>query len=242
MSKFSQFTIAPETTTGRLAVFIDGDNVSHQQITNIEARAEMLGRAVVLRAYAGTAEQTKWFDVPGVEFICAGAGKNAADVLLALDALELALAGKFDTALLVSSDRDFRHLAFALRRHGIAVYGLGETKAPETFSRACTGFSHLPGTTRPDIEANELNRRILALLPEDGVRTQQLGALYSEKYDQKLRKATKIKVADYLRAHPAHFRISEDGLVTETATSSTSKSKSAHQATGGVNPAGDVST
>ena len=45
----------------------------------------------------------------------AGTGKNASDLLLALDAVELALRGDVDHFVIASSDGDFSHLALRLR-------------------------------------------------------------------------------------------------------------------------------
>lgn len=69
-----------------------------------------------------------------------GVGQDAADIALVIDALDLMHSGRFDAFCLVSSDADFTPLALRLREQGMAVYGLGEERAPGSFRRACNEF------------------------------------------------------------------------------------------------------
>ena len=70
-------------------------------------------------------------------------GKNAADLALAIDAIDLFHTGGIEGFCLVSSDSDFSHLALRLREHGVMVIGYGERKAPASFRRACDRFIEL---------------------------------------------------------------------------------------------------
>ena len=67
-------------------------------------------------------------------------GKNAADIALAIDAVDLTYRERLDGFLLVSSDSDFTRLAQRLREGGFAVFGFGESKAPRAFRSACHRF------------------------------------------------------------------------------------------------------
>src|SRR3546814_5393288 len=67
-------------------------------------------------------------------------GKNASDIALVIDAMDLLHTGRFDAFCLVSSDSDFTGLAARIREPGIDVYGFGEQKTPESFSQACRSF------------------------------------------------------------------------------------------------------
>src|SRR3546814_2501765 len=60
-------------------------------------------------------------------------GKNASDIALVIDAMDLMHSGRFDGFCLVSSDSDFTRLAARIREQGIAVYGFGEQKTPQSF-------------------------------------------------------------------------------------------------------------
>src|SRR3546814_16721878 len=67
-------------------------------------------------------------------------GKNASDIALVIDAMDLLHTGRFDAFCLVSSDSDFTGLAARIREQGIDVYGFGEQKTPESFRQACRRF------------------------------------------------------------------------------------------------------
>ena len=70
-------------------------------------------------------------------------GKNASDIALVIDAMDLMHKGKFDGFCLVSSDSDFTRLAQRLREDGLVVYGFGERKTPEAFRSACNRFIYV---------------------------------------------------------------------------------------------------
>ena len=67
-------------------------------------------------------------------------GKNASDIALVIDAMDLLHSGRFDGFCLVSSDSDFTRLASRLREQGADVYGFGARKTPESFRQACRRF------------------------------------------------------------------------------------------------------
>ena len=67
-------------------------------------------------------------------------GKNASDIALVIDAMDLLHSGRFDGFCLVSSDSDFTRLASRLREQGADVYGFGAQKTPESFRQACRRF------------------------------------------------------------------------------------------------------
>lgn len=67
-------------------------------------------------------------------------GKNASDIALVIDAMDLLHSGIFDGFCLVSSDSDFTRLASRIREQGKDVFGFGEQKTPESFRQACGRF------------------------------------------------------------------------------------------------------
>jgi len=84
-------------------------------------------------------------------------GKNASDIALVIDAMDLLHSGRFDGFCLVSSDSDFIRLAARIREQGVDVYGFGEQKTPESFRQACRRFVYTenllpeaPGPAEPD--------------------------------------------------------------------------------------------
>ena len=75
-------------------------------------------------------------------------GKNASDIALVIDAMDLLHTSRFEGFCLVSSDSDFTGLASRIREQGIDVYGFGEQKTPESFRQTCRRSS-TPGTFCP---------------------------------------------------------------------------------------------
>jgi hypothetical protein len=67
-------------------------------------------------------------------------GKNASDIGLVIDAMDILHQGKFDGFVLVSSDSDFTRLASRIREEGLEVIGIGESKTPESLRKVCNRF------------------------------------------------------------------------------------------------------
>lgn len=167
----------------RVAVFVDGDNLSAQYAEQILAEAQTEGTVDLVRIYGNALTCPKWRLTPGVRFVDAGTGKNASDMLLCVDAMKLTEAGTFDIVFLASSDVDFRHLAFCLREKAVKVVGLGEAKAPDLFSKACTRFVVLGPTATPPLPPQSPDLDLVARQAKDIIAersAQGLGALLTE--------------------------------------------------------------
>ena len=132
----------------RFAVLIDADNTSPQIAGGLFEEVAKFGEASVRRIY-GDFSGTKlksWSDIlqkhaidPYQQFSYTK-GKNASDIALVIDAMDLLHSGRFDGFCLVSSDSDFTRLASRLREQGADVYGFGAQKTPESFRQACRRF------------------------------------------------------------------------------------------------------
>ncbi|MBP2449797.1 uncharacterized LabA/DUF88 family protein [Rhizobium leguminosarum] len=89
-------------------------------------------------------------------------GKNASDITLVIDAMDLLHSGRFDGFCLVSSDSDFTRLAARIREQGVDVFGFGEQKTPESFRQACRRFVYtenlLPGAIRDEQNATSADK------------------------------------------------------------------------------------
>lgn len=89
-------------------------------------------------------------------------GKNATDMKMTIDAMDLLHGGRLGGFGIMSSDSDFMPLAIRIRQDGLPIYGFGEAKTPEGFRQACTRFidiaallgaqDDLPVQARPTIE------------------------------------------------------------------------------------------
>ena len=132
----------------RLAVLIDGENASPRHARAVFEAAEALGEARVRRVYgdfsngrlASWSAAIRSFAIVPCHQPARVRGKNAADIALAIDAVDLSCLGRLDGFLLVSSDSDFIRLAQRLREGGIAVFGFDESRTPRAFGSACHRF------------------------------------------------------------------------------------------------------
>lgn len=125
------------------ALLIDGDNVSPDHAESILSHAREVGNVLVRRVYCDATLNPKWDAIAGLQICHAGRGKNAADLLLAIDAMDFATSSDFKVFVLVSSDGDFVHLANRLREKGKRVVGIGEAKSPPKFQESCTNWHSL---------------------------------------------------------------------------------------------------
>src|SRR3546814_7537672 len=82
-------------------------------------------------------------DVCSADLFAYSTGKNASDMAMVIDAMDLLYARNLDGFAIVSSDADFTPLVMRLRNDGVAVYGFGEEKTPEPFVKACSVFLYL---------------------------------------------------------------------------------------------------
>ena len=132
----------------RFAVLIDADNTSPQIVGGLFEEVAKFGEASVRRIYGDFSGQQlrSWSDIlqkhaidPYQQFAYTK-GKNASDIALVIDAMDLLHSGRFDGFCLVSSDSDFTRLASRLREQGADVYGFGAQKTPESFRQACRRF------------------------------------------------------------------------------------------------------
>jgi hypothetical protein len=92
-------------------------------------------------------------------------GKNASDIALVIDAMDLLHSGRFDGFCLVSSDSDFTRLAARIREQGVDVYGFGAQKTPESFRKACRRFVYTENLLSSQAEAATKEVSAKARLP-----------------------------------------------------------------------------
>lgn len=135
----------------RIALLIDADNVSHGKIAAMLAELSKYGSANIRRAYGdwassglkGWTARLHEHAIRPIQQFSYSKGKNATDIALVIDAMELLYTQKLDAFCIASSDADFTPLVMQLRANGHDVYGFGERKTPDPFVNACTTFLYL---------------------------------------------------------------------------------------------------
>lgn len=155
----------PNTAERRIALFIDFENlVTNTGFTasnfDLQPSLDRLleqGKVIFRRAYCDWSrfhEAKAHLHQLGVELVdvppSTRAGKNAADMRLVIDALELCYAREhINTYVIASGDSDFVPLAAKLRENDRYVIGIGVKQATSPmFVKACDEFMYLEGSSR----------------------------------------------------------------------------------------------
>jgi hypothetical protein len=225
----------------RLAVLIDADNTSAKIVDGLFEEVAKIGQATARRIYGdfSTPLSKGWVEVlaryainPQQQFAYT-IGKNASDITMVIDAMDLLHSDRFEGFCLVSSDSDFTRLASRIREEGLDVYGIGKQNTPESFRQACTRFIYtenlLPqvNTTlgpaeparalEPVQKATELIKRVIGEMDSDAGWV-HLGAmgnrLLNLASDFDARTYGFKKLSDMMRSLP-HFEVkqTDSGIV-----------------------------
>lgn len=137
-----------DSQTRNIALLIDADNTTPQGIDPVLTVMAEVGQVNIRRAYGNFAKDNlaRWDKItnkygirPHQQFDVSK-GKNATDMAMTIDAIDLLYQGKVDGFGLMTSDSDFTPLVTRLRQDGLLVYGFGEAKTPQAFKSACTRF------------------------------------------------------------------------------------------------------
>ena len=171
-----------------IALLIDADNTSPAGIDPVLTVMAELGQVNIRRAYGNFAKGNlaKWDTItnrygirPHQQFDVSK-GKNATDMAMTIDAIDLLYQGKVDGYGIMSSDSDFTPLVTRLRQDGIIVYGFGSAKTPQAFKSVCTRFidiDQLIKTASSDGQAASASAESVAA---DTELMELIGAAYKE--------------------------------------------------------------
>ncbi|WP_235498506.1 NYN domain-containing protein [Frankia sp. R43] len=136
------------TGSARLAILIDAENIPRWAVEPLLTESAQYGTVRIRRAYGDWSGSLRsWkptlqeLSIRPVQVFAAVKGKNAADLALTIDAMDLLHSGSIDTICIASSDSDFTRLAERIRESGLTVHGFGEeTKTNPGLPAACDTF------------------------------------------------------------------------------------------------------
>ncbi|WP_313344464.1 NYN domain-containing protein [Stenotrophomonas sp.] len=156
----------------RIALLIDADNAPSSKIDVVLAEVARYGVANVRRAYGnwksprlkGWESVLHAYAIRPIQQFAYSRGKNASDMAMVIDAMDMLYARNLDGFAIVSSDADFTPLVMRLLTDGVKVYGFGEKKTPEPFVNACSKFTYLEAlgqghATDPEVEQDSEETR-----------------------------------------------------------------------------------
>jgi hypothetical protein len=142
--------MAAANATGmtKLALLIDGDNVSATYMPLIMREAEKLGGVAIRRIYGqfASGKMKSWekhvaeFSLTRVNVSPLTRGKNATDMKLVIEAMDMLHGRQLDVVCIASSDGDFTPIAERMRMNAVAIYGFGAKKAPAGYKKVFDHF------------------------------------------------------------------------------------------------------
>lgn len=144
----------------KLAVLIDADNTSHKNIGLVLQEIARYGTPIIKRVYGDWSSEINengkptnrlhvWRDVSlahaitPIQQFAYTKGKDATDMMLIINAMDLLYGGALDGFCIMSSDSDFTPLASRIRENGLIVYGFGKKQTPNAFINACDKFIYI---------------------------------------------------------------------------------------------------
>jgi uncharacterized protein (TIGR00288 family) len=135
----------------KIAVFIDADNAPAKKIDKVLSELARYGVVNIRKAYGNwkNANLKAWEDVlheyaiQPIQQFDLTKGKNATDMALVIDVMDVLYTKDVDIICLVSSDCDFTPLVTRALADGKIIIGFGERKAPMPFVNSCSRFLFL---------------------------------------------------------------------------------------------------
>ena len=222
-----------EAPLKNIALLIDADNASHTGIDAVLTVLAELGQVNVRRAYGNWTKPglSKWdkithrFGLQPIQQFDLTKGKNATDMAMTIDAIDLLYGGKVDGFGIMSSDSDFTPLVTRLRQDGLLVYGFGSAKAPEAFKTACTRYIDVDQLIRteaaeedqPSGATQQVDRELIELLgaawkaasrDEDGyAKLQEVGQIAGNRSSFDVRNHGFKRLSDLMNAASDNFKL-----------------------------------
>jgi len=135
--------------TKKIAILIDADNVEHRHIENIMTKVTSYGTPVIRRIYGDWASPLlkNWREILKelafieVQVTPNSKYKNATDISLVIDAMDLLTERDIDIYCIVSSDSDYTKLSLRLRESNKTVIGFGDkNKSNKAFVNSCDEY------------------------------------------------------------------------------------------------------
>ena len=179
-----------EQNSQRIALFIDADNAPAAKFEDVLSEVAKYGVVTIRKAYGNWKSPTlkSWEDllheyaIQPIQQYDLTKGKNASDIALVIDAMDVLYTKQIDVMCFVSSDCDFTPMVTRALSEGKVVLGFGERKTPAAFVNACSKFLFLnqekeesksnkakPKNIKSDTKLmNLLRQAILATEDEEG--------------------------------------------------------------------------
>ncbi|EGL55731.1 MAG TPA: NYN domain-containing protein [Methylophaga aminisulfidivorans] len=140
-----------DETKQRIALFIDADNAPASKFEDVLSEVANYGVVTIRKAYGNWKSPTlkAWeellheYAIQPIQQFDLTKGKNASDIALVIDAMDVMYTKQIDVMCFVTSDSDFTPMVTRALAEGKVVLGFGERKTPLPFVNACSKFLFL---------------------------------------------------------------------------------------------------
>jgi len=134
-----------------VSILIDCDNVSYKYAEDIFNDISKYGTVNIRRAYGnwkdkkliGWEKLLQQYNIQPIQQFAYTQGKNATDIAMIIDIMDLLYTKELSAVALVTSDSDFTPIVTRILANGLTVYGYGEEKTPSAFTNACSQFIYV---------------------------------------------------------------------------------------------------
>lgn len=142
----------------QVAILIDFENIGIDAMSFVVEQSSKHGRIIINRAYAdwtttrGIKEKLQELGIEPIHnFRATKTSKNAADIMLAVDAVDTVHRSPVDLFVIVSSDSDFIPLIRYLKALGKEIIGAGrKIIVPDSLVLACDDYIYLDDHSGPN--------------------------------------------------------------------------------------------
>ena len=146
----------------KYALLIDAENADIKYLTNILNELKTYGNVTYKRMYGDfTSSSMKEWNRRALEYAIVpiqqphySKYKNAADIMLVIDAMDILYNKSVDGFCIVSNDSDYTRLVNRLCEAGYEVIGMGSSNASKTLKAACTEFKNLEKIFSDDLDTD----------------------------------------------------------------------------------------
>lgn len=152
----------------KIALFIDADNAPASKFEEVLSEVAKYGVVTIRKAYGNWKSPTlkPWEDllneyaIQPIQQYDLTKGKNASDIALVIDAMDVMYTKNIDVMCFVSSDCDFTPKVTRALAEGKVVLGFGERKTPSPFVNACSKFLYLDQEPKQNGSVPEKSKNI----------------------------------------------------------------------------------
>lgn len=153
----------------KIALLIDCDNISFKLIDAVIQELEQYGEIIIKRAYGNWRSDSlkNWLiklpelSIKPIHQIDYTKGKNASDMAIVIDAMDMMHLKKVNAFAIVSSDSDFTPLTMKLQEEGFKVYGFGTKQTPSSLKNSCSVFTDIQSLVNNTKETEEKKAGLL---------------------------------------------------------------------------------